>query len=182
MALTYTPNDELGTPCPDFVLPATDGKEYKLSDFQQYDVLCFLFICNHCPYVQAIEHRIIELNKSLEGKSVCLIGICSNDASDYPEDSFENIQKAWSEKEYNFPYLYDESQEVAKKFAAVCTPDIFVFDSERKLTYRGRLDDSWKDPLKVTKEELKLAILDTLDKKPISFKPLPSMGCSIKWK
>ena len=182
MALTYTPNDNLGSSCPDFSLPATDGENYQLSDFKDVDVLCFLFICNHCPYVQAIEQRIIELNKYFEGKSVQLIAICSNDATDYPEDSFENIQKNWHEKNFSFPYLYDESQEVAKKFGAVCTPDIFVFNSERKLAYRGRFDDSWKNPQNVKKEELKQAIHDILANKVLSFTPLPSMGCSIKWK
>lgn len=103
MALTYTPNDSLGMLCPDFKLPATDGNEYQLSDFSKFDVLCFLFICNHCPYVQAIEHRIINLNKALEGKPIQILAICSNDATEYPEDSFENIKLNWQKKIIIFP-------------------------------------------------------------------------------
>ncbi len=182
MALTYTPNNSLNSTCPEFQAKATDNKQYTLSSFKESRVLCFLFICNHCPYVKAIEDRVIELNKYFQDQPVSLIGVCSNDPTDTPEDSFENIQKNWLKKNYNFTYLYDDSQKLAKDFDAVCTPDIFVYNNERKLTYRGRLDDSWKDPSKVTKEELKLAIQDTLDQKPISFKPLASMGCSIKWK
>ncbi|MCB9025503.1 MAG: thioredoxin family protein [Bdellovibrionaceae bacterium] len=182
MALTYTPTDNLGLNCPDFQVQATDGEIYQLSSFNNYEVLCFLFICNHCPYVQAIEDRIIKLNQFFKNKSVAFIGVCSNDASDYPEDSFDNIKKKWKEKNFGFVYLYDETQKMAKDFGALCTPDIFVFNKMRKLSYRGRFDDSWKDPNKVTQEDLKQAILDTLSQKPISFEHLPSMGCSIKWK
>lgn len=182
MALTYTPSEQKNITCPAFLAKATDEKEYQLSDFKEYEVLCFLFICNHCPYVQAIEDRIIKLNQFFKNQSVAFIAVCSNDSNDYPEDSFENIQKNWQVKNYDFVYLYDESQKMAKDFGAVCTPDIFLFNQQRQLTYRGRFDDSWKDPQKVKKEELKQAILDTLEKKPISFDILPSMGCSIKWK
>ena len=182
MALTYTPTASLGQTCPDFQALATDEKIYQLTDFSKYKVLCFLFICNHCPYVQALEDRIISLNHFFQNSSVAFIGVCSNDANDYPEDSFANIQKRWREKNYDFVYLFDEKQTIAKEFGAVCTPDIFVFNKERKLTYRGRFDDSWKDPSKVTREELKQAILDAMSHLPLSFAPLPSMGCSIKWK
>lgn len=182
MALTYTPTDNLGWDCPEFHALATDENNYQLTSFKSYDVLCFLFICNHCPYVKAIEDRIINLNQFFKNHSVAFIGVCSNDAKDYPEDSFEMIKKQWLEKKYDFVYLYDENQKMAKDFGALCTPDIYVFNKTRKLTYRGRFDDSWKDPKKVTHEDLKQAILDTLVQKPISFEHLPSMGCSIKWK
>lgn len=182
MALTYTPTNELNTPCPDFTLPAVDGKTYSLNHFADKKVLVIMFICNHCPYVQAIEDRILQLHNFFSKESVQLLGICSNDSTDYPEDSFDGIRSRWQEKAYGFPYLYDEDQVVAKKFDAICTPDIFLFNSKRNLVYRGRLDDSWKDATKVQKEELKIAIQDTLADQEISITPHPSMGCSIKWK
>ena len=110
-----------------------------------------------------------------------MIAICSNDAAAYPEDSFENLQKRALEKNYPFFYLHDKNQAVAKKFGAVCTPDFFVYSASAKLTYRGRLDDSWKDPAQVTSRDLYLAILELLDKKSISRPQISSMGCSIKW-
>jgi thiol-disulfide isomerase/thioredoxin len=182
MALMYSILDNKNMDCPDFNCLATDNKYYGLKDFENKSVLCFLFICNHCPYVKAIEDRIITLNKELVNESVAFIGVCSNDSSDYPEDSFIEIQNRWKQKNYNFTYLYDENQNIAKKFGAICTPDIFLFNQTRNLVYRGRFDDSWKNPSLVKKQELKIAILDTLNKKPLSFEPLPSMGCSIKWK
>lgn len=181
MALTYTPETNSKMQCPDFEALGTDGRTYTLSDFSNQKVLCFLFICNHCPYVQAIEQRIIELNRELSHQSVAFIGVCSNDAANYPEDSYENIQKRWKAKNYNFTYLYDESQKIAKDFGAVCTPDIFVFDSNRTLFYRGRFDDSWKAPERVKHQDLKIAITDSLNGRDLSFKPVPSMGCSIKF-
>ena len=182
MALMYSSLTNKYMDCPDFHCVATDNKYYKLKDFDNISVLCFLFICNHCPYVKAIEDRIIQLRNELAKESVAFIGVCSNDDADYPEDSFIEIQNRWKQKKYNFTYLYDETHDIAKRFGAICTPDIFLFNQERKLVYRGRFDDSWKNPNLVKKQELKIAILETLNKKPLSFEPLPSMGCSIKWK
>ena len=182
MALTYTPKKEALTKCPGFSLPGVDGQTYELSQFAEKKVFVALFICNHCPYVKAIEDRIIDLNKYFATASVQLVGICSNDSDEYPEDSFESLRARWQEKSYGFPYLYDESQEVAKSFGAVCTPDIFVFNSQRELVYRGRFDDSWKDSQKVQKQELKQAIKDVLETDKVNFDEHPSMGCSIKWK
>lgn len=182
MALTYTPNAELGSLCPSFVCKAVDGKTYTLGSFDDATVLCFLFICNHCPYVQAIEKRLIALAHELTPQGITFVGICSNDASEYPEDSFEEIQKSWKEKKYDFPYLYDEDQILAKSFGAICTPDIFVYNKDRKLTYRGRFDDSWKNPDQVQRQELKLALEATLKNQELGFTAVPSMGCSIKWK
>ena len=187
MALTYTPETQVDQLCPDFKLTGMDHNTYQLSDFFNVEVLVFLFICNHCPYVQAIEDRIIALAKKYKKQQidknpsyVQFIGICSNDSSEYPEDSFESLRSRWKEKNYDFPYLHDPTQATAQTFGAVCTPDIFVYHKQR-LAYRGRLDDSWKDPSKVKRQELDLAIQSLLRSTPLSFQPVPSMGCSIKW-
>ncbi|HDH57089.1 MAG TPA: thioredoxin family protein [Bacteroidetes bacterium] len=172
----------LGTPCPDFDLPAMDGNRYRRDDFKDKDVLVVIFTCNHCPYAQAVEDRIIQLRREYEGKSVQLVGICSNDPNFVPEDSFENLQKRWREKNYGFPYLHDLEQDVAKAFGAVCTPEYFVYGPDRKLAYHGRMDDNWKEPHKVTRRELKEAIDLILAGKTVDFKQIPSMGCSIKWR
>jgi hypothetical protein len=142
-----------------------------------------MFICNHCPYVKAIEDRLITLAREIKSFGGQVVGICSNDGVNYPEDSFANLKKRWTEKSYGFPYLHDETQSVAKSFGAVCTPDFFVFNKDRKLRYRGRLDDSWKEPQKVTRQELLLATksIAQTGELSISFDQTPSMGCSIKW-
>lgn len=182
MALTYTPAGELGSAIPEFCLPSVDGKTYSLQDFAQTQVLVIGFICNHCPYVQAIEDRLLTLAHSWKPESAQFIGICSNDPSDYPEDSPLELKKRWQEKKYRFPYLIDESQAVAKAFGAVCTPDFFVYDSSRRLAYRGRLDDSWRNPQNVRARELEAAVSSILSGKRLDSVQNPSMGCSIKWK
>ena len=182
MALTYTPAGSLGSPCPDFKLPSVDGKTYALENFRNAKALVVMFICNHCPYVRAIEDRLIALAHEYSKKDVAFVAICSNDPTDYPEDAPAELRKRWQEKNYAMPYLIDESQSVAKAFGAVCTPDLYVFDSGLRLAYRGRLDDSWKDPLKVKSPELKSAIEQLLQDKPVNSLQNPSMGCSIKWK
>lgn len=183
MALTYTPAGETGFTLPNFSLPATDGSTWTSSQLKDHNQpMVVMFICNHCPYVKAIEERLIQLGKSYSEK-VQFVAICSNDPEEYPEDSFENLKARAEEMNYPFPYLYDDSQAVAKEFGAVCTPDLYVFDSKGVLTYRGRLDDSWKDASKVNKKELQLAIESTLNGKLIPPEEQnPSMGCSIKWK
>lgn len=178
MALTYTPENELGTSCPDFNLPAIDGKNYSLIDFSNKKPLLIMFICNHCPYVKAIESRLVTLSQDLKALGIHTVAISSNDPQKYEEDSFENMKK----KNYPFVYLFDEKQEVAKKFGAVCTPDFFVYDSNLKLSYRGRLDDSWKEESKVTKRELFEAVKLLNANQTLSEKQTPSMGCSIKWR
>ncbi len=182
MALMYSPDVNTNFTIPDFSLPAMDGNTYSHNDLTDGSIKVFLFICNHCPYVQAIEERIIKLAHSYEDKNVEFIGVCSNDAADYPEDSFESLQQTWKEKNYGFKYLYDEDQSLAKKLEAICTPDIFVFGADNKLSYRGQLDNAWRDASKVTRQDLKLVIEAMLNKQNIDFKPVPSMGCSIKWK
>jgi peroxiredoxin len=172
----------LGFACPDFRLPATDGKTYARDDFAASSVLVVMFICNHCPYVKAVEDRLLALVQAYTPKGVQFAGIGSNDAATYPEDSFDRLRERWELKKYGFPYLYDEAQDVAHAFDAVCTPDIFVYDRDRRLAYRGRIDDSWKDPDKVTRRDLAAALDALLEGKKPSPEQLPSLGCSIKWK
>lgn len=182
MALVYTPEAKLGDLCPDFLLPGTDGSQRGKKDVPAGRPFLVMFICNHCPYVKAIEDRLIRLGHELGTLNVPVFAICSNDAADYPEDSFENLKKRAEEKNYPFPYLYDESQEVAQKFGAVCTPDFFLYDGEARLAYRGRLDNSWKDESKVTRQELLSAVNALLGNQKPTADQVPSMGCSIKWK
>lgn len=181
MALMHTPAAELGMKLPSFSLPAVDGKNYTEASFKNNNPLVIMFICNHCPYVKANEDRLIQLGADLKKINVNLVAICSNDPNDYPDDNFENLKKRSEEKTYTFPYLHDADQTVAKKFDAICTPDFFVFDQDAKLAYRGRLDDSWKEPQKVTKRELFEAVKELISNKKISTNQTPSMGCSIKW-
>lgn len=182
MALTYTPQAELGTQCPDFQLPAVDGRTYRRADFQNGKPFVVMFICNHCPYVKAIEDRLIQLGSDLKAQGVNVIAICSNDSEDHPEDNFENLKKRAMEKNYSFVYLHDESQSVAQAFGAVCTPDFYVYDGDAKLAYRGRLDDAWKDPSKVQKRELYEGVQSLLKNQILEGRQIPSMGCNIKWK
>lgn len=182
MALTYSPDPDLGKSCPTFNLPGVDGNNYSLKNFTGAPAFLVMFICNHCPYVIAIEDRLVQLGHDLKKLNIPLVAISSNNAEKYTEDSFEKMKLKTSEKKYPFVYLYDESQEVAKNFGAVCTPDFFLYDKLLKLTYRGRLDDSWKDPSKVTSRELHQAVLETIGQKKISIPQTPTMGCNIKWK
>lgn len=182
MALLQSLPLPLGTPIIDFKLPDPDGKLHSPSDYADRKVLVVMFICNHCPYVQAIRERLIALQASYDPREVQLIGINANDAEKYPDDSPEAMKKAIVEFGINFPYLIDESQDVARSYQAQCTPDIYVFDRERKLAYHGRLDDNWKEPENVTKQELKEAIDALVRGEPAPEKQIFSIGCSIKWK
>ncbi|MEZ4873487.1 MAG: thioredoxin family protein [Bdellovibrionales bacterium] len=185
MALMYTPPGELNSKLPEFSTLSVSGKTIKNSDFAGAQGLLVMFICNHCPYVKAIEDRLIQLGQEFKESAVKIVAVCSNDASDYPEDSFENIKKTWEQKNYPFEYLYDESQSMAKNFGAVCTPDFFLYKNDAegmKLFYRGRLDDSWKDASTVKNRELSAAIQALLAGEPMVADQKPSMGCSIKWK
>lgn len=182
MVLLKSEKTKFGIACPEFSLNSVDGKRLGLSDFKDKQVLTIFFICSHCPYVQAIEERILALWDDLKSQSVQFVGICSNDPTEYPDDSPANLLRRWQQKNYGFPYLIDETQEVAKSFGAVCTPDIFVYDVGRKLAYHGQLDDHWQDASKVTRHDLRLAIEALLrGEKPFS-EQISSMGCSIKWK
>lgn len=166
----------------DFSLKGTDEKFYSPSDFSDKDILIIIFQCNHCPYVKAVIGRFVSFQKKYADKKVQIIAINPNDPVSYPEDSFENMKLFAEEHNLNFPYLIDETQDTAKKYDAVCTPDIYVYDKERKLRYRGRLDNSWKDESLVTSKDLEKAVDLLLDGREIDFQQIPSMGCSIKWK
>lgn len=172
---------KLGMKAPHFKLPGTDGKYYDIGDYKDKKVLCVIFMCNHCPYVIAVQQRINDIAKDYSSKSFSLIAINSNDPGTYPEDSFEEMKIRATEQKYVFPYLYDESQDTARAYDAVCTPDIYLFDENRILRYRGRIDDNWKDESAVTRKELRMAVDALLDGREIDFEIVPSMGCSIKW-
>ncbi len=174
--------ENIGNDLIDFDLPATDGKTYSPSDFNDKNALIIIFMCNHCPYVKAVVSRLNELQENFSNEGVQFVGINSNDAATYPEDSFDNMKLFAKERGIVFPYLYDETQDVARAYDAVCTPDIYVYDKQRKLRYRGRLDDNWKDETSVTSKDLEKAIMLILAGKEIDFQQVPSMGCSIKWK
>jgi len=182
MALTESRDIPLGSPCPDFRLPSVDGKTVARDDFRDQAVLVVMFICNHCPYVQAIEDRIIQLRRDYAPRGVQLVGICANDPTDYPDDRPEKLLERWRAKDYGFPYLVDESQDVARAFTAVCTPDIYVFDRERRLAYHGRVDDDWQHPAKVTRRELAAALDALLAGGQPARDQQHSIGCSIKWR
>jgi peroxiredoxin len=166
----------------DFSLKSIDEKFYSLNNFPGKKILVIIFMCNHCPYVKAVAGRLVNIQEKYNDDSVQVIGINSNDTISYPEDSFENMKLFAKEYSMNFPYLFDETQEVARKYDAVCTPDIYVYDEKRKLKYRGRIDDNWKDESLVTTKDLENAIELLLEGKEISSEQIPSMGCSIKWK
>lgn len=178
MALTYTPDAQVGMLAPDFNLTGTDDKLHSLKEFKSKPALLVMFICNHCPYVKAIENRLIQLAEIYAPKGLAIVAISSNDVENYPEDSFVEMKL----KNYPFPYLIDETQEVARAYDAVCTPDFFLFDQNQRLQYRGRLDDSWKDPAQIKTRELAAAIVAVLSGNKVSSMQPPSMGCNIKWK
>ena len=172
----------LGTPAFDFNLPSTDGKTYSLGSFADAKTLVVAFTCKHCPYAQAAWPLLISLAAEFKNQGVAFVGINPNDEITYPEDSFENMKERVPQWGINFPYLRDESQEVARAYGAVCTPDIYVYDANRRLYYHGRINDNWQNPQKVEKEELKEALEGVLAKNLPPPVQHPSLGCSIKWK
>jgi len=174
--------NNINTPIFNFSLKGTDGKQYSPDDFKDKSVLIIIFMCNHCPYVKAVMQRFIKIQDKFKDRGIQLIGINSNDIDAYPEDSFDNMKLFYAEYGMNFPYLIDETQQIARKYDAVCTPDIFLYNSERILKYRGRLDNNWQDESKVTQKDLENAIEVILEGKEPDKDQKPSMGCSIKWK
>lgn len=170
---------------PDFNLLGTDNKYYTLQSFPK-KILVLIFMCNHCPYVQAVLPRLNNLAAEFQPKGVQFIGINVNDATDYPEDSFAKMQAATTggpQAKVRFLYLRDESQQVAESYRAVCTPDIFVFDQEHRLQYHGRVDDNWQNPGAVQQEDLREALVKILQGEKVAASSWqPSLGCSIKWK
>ncbi len=172
----------LGTQCPAFSLPSVNGERFELASFARSKALLVTFMCNHCPYVVAVQDRLLALAHSYESSRLQVVGICSNDATSYPADAPEELLKRWQEKQYGFPYLVDETQSVARAFAAVCTPEFFLYGPDRKLFYHGRFDDNWKEPWNVMQHELKAAVDGLLAGNPPPRVQHPCMGCSIKWK
>ena len=182
MALMESKMVPLGTEAFDFSLPGTDGKTYSQNSFNDKEILVIIFMCNHCPYVKAVLDRLIAIQNDYAGKGVQLVGINPNDDVAYPDDSMEKMMQLVSDKSIPFPYLRDDSQSVARQYDAVCTPDIYVYGSRRKLLYRGRIDDNWQDESKVSRRDLREAFDAILDGRPVPDEQVPSMGCSIKWK
>ena len=174
----------LGSKAPDFALPEPlTGRTVTLSDFAGQDGLLVMFICNHCPYVQHLRHGLAELGRDYEESRLGIVAISSNDVATYPTDGPGQMAVDARELDYRFPYLYDESQEVAKAYGAVCTPDFFLFDSDRSLVYRGRFDETRPNmPGRVTGSDLRAAIDSVLAGEAVLGDQFPSMGCSIKWK
>jgi peroxiredoxin len=183
MALTPSAMLPLGTPAPDFRLPDTDGKLVSLDDFHDAPAILIGFICKHCPYVKHIRHELARLASEYERKGVAVVGINSNDAVNYPDDSPEMMVREKAEVGYTFPYLYDETQAVARAYRAACTPDFYVFDKDRRLVYRGQLDGSRPgNQVPVTGKDLRAALDAVLAGRPVGNDQRPSMGCNIKWK
>jgi len=182
MVRTETPVCEFGKPAPDFRLPGVDGKIWTLNQARGRNGLLVMFICNHCPYVKAVRDRIIRDARELKDHGVNTVAIMSNDPTDYPEDSFDNMKKVAAELNFPFPYLYDETQGVAKAYGAVCTPDFFGYDKDLRLQYRGRLDESRKEPAPNARRDLFEAMKQVALTGQGPKDQIPSMGCSIKWK
>ncbi len=167
---------------PYFNLKAVDGKYYSLNDFKGAKALLIVFMCNHCPYVKAKLDTIKNLQAKYKDKGLILVGINSNESENYPEDSYEGMVETAKAKNFNFIYLQDESQEVAKAYGASCTPDPFLFDSRQELVYHGRFDDALEPGQKATKFDMEEAIEAVLQGKKPKQEFLYSLGCSIKWK
>jgi peroxiredoxin len=173
-----------GTPAPDFQLPdVVSGKTVGLDAFAGKKALLVMFICRHCPYVQHVKHELARLAKDYAGMSLATVAISSNFVAQYPEDAPDRLREMAVQLEFSFPFCYDETQETAKAYGAVCTPDFFLFDEGRRLVYRGQLDGSRPgSPIPVTGRDLRAAIDATLAGQPANPDQKPSLGCNIKWK
>lgn len=170
-----------GDKAPEFNLMGIDDKKHTMAEYNQKSAMLVIFMCNHCPYVQAKIDAMNEIYEKFKDK-ISMIGINSNDPNNYPDDSFDNMKKFAKEKDINFTYLVDETQEIAKKYGAVCTPDPFLFDKERKLVFHGRIDNAMKPEDKPTEKTMIVNIEKLLSGNKIEKDFDPSMGCSIKWK
>ncbi|SFK14952.1 thioredoxin family protein [Methylophaga sulfidovorans] len=178
-----TPVCEFGLPAVDFSLPGTDGKIWTLDECRGENGLLVMFICNHCPYVQAIMDRLVRDTNALKELGVNSVAIMSNDVNDYPEDAFDNMKHLAQQKQFSFPYLYDETQQVAQAYGAVCTPDFFGYNGDLQLQYRGRLDASKKQAAASdVRRDLFEAMKQVAETGHGPENQIPSMGCSIKWR
>lgn len=173
----------LGTTAPNFRLPDTDGKPVALGDLGDAPGLLVMFICNHCPFVKHVRAELARFGREYQARGLAIVAISSNDVANYPADSPERMKQEREAAGYTFPYLYDETQEVAKAYHAACTPDFFLYDRERRLVYRGQLDDSRPSNGKpVTGADLRAAADAVLAGKAVPPQQKPSIGCNIKWK
>lgn len=182
MVSLQTPVCNFGWKAVDFDLPGVDGKRYRLNDVRGENGLLVMFICNHCPYVKAVRERIVRDCKELHEHGINSIAVMSNDPTDYPEDSFDNMVKIARQFNFPFPYVLDETQEVAKTYGALCTPDFYGFNAKLELQYRGRLDASRKDAAPDARRDLFEAMLQVTRTGQGPQEQIPSIGCSIKWK
>ena len=173
----------LGTTAPEFQLTNVDGRQVSLRDFADAPALLVIFMCNHCPFVVHVARELAELAREYQARGVAVVGINSNDVGTHPADSPERMVAEAEARGYTFPYLYDETQSVANAYRAACTPDFFVYDKQRKLVYRGQLDDSRPDNgILATGRDLRAALDAVLAGKPVEEKQRASLGCNIKWK
>ena len=182
MVSLETPVCEFGKPAIDFSLPGVDGKTWSLEDCRGENGLLLFFICNHCPYVKAIRDRLVRDTRELIPLGINSVAIMSNDPTQYEEDSFDNMRRVAQEFDFPFPYLLDQTQQVARAYGAVCTPDFFGYNADLELQYRGRLDESRKqaaDP--DVRRDLFLAMKQVAETGRGPEQQIPSMGCSIKW-
>lgn len=178
-----TPVCDFGARAPDFKLPGTDGRTWRLADVRGPRGTLVMFICNHCPYVQAVIDRVVRDARALQEIGVGVVAISANDAQDYPEDSFDNMRAEAMRHEFTFPYLYDESQAVARSYGAECTPDFFGYDAQDGLQYRGRIDASGRQPASSdVRRDLFEAMKQIAETGEGPKDQVASMGCSIKWK
>ena len=172
---------KLGDPAPDFSLAGVDGTVHRLADFHNNPVLCVIFMCNHCPYVKATIDRLITVQRDYVARGVQLIGINANETTNYPEDALPHMVQWARAKGFNFPYLRDATQAVARAYGAERTPQIFLFDQKRMLRYTGAIDDNVQAPTKVTRHYLRDAIDALLQDQPVKDVETHAVGCSIKW-
>jgi len=183
MALTPSTMVPLGTAAPEFSLPDPSGTIVSLNDFQGSKAYLIAFICNHCPYVKHVRKELAAIGRDYQAKGVTVIAINSNDVANYPDDSPAKMKEEVQIAGYTFPYLYDETQDVAKAYKAACTPDFYVYDGDKKLVYRGQMDDSRPgSSAPVTAEDLRAALDAVLSGTAASIEQKPSVGCNIKWK
>lgn len=171
-----------GMPCPDFSLPDVFGVSRRRDEVLAGKANLVVFFCNHCPYAKAVEARLIALQQELGPAGLRTVLICSNDPADYPEDAPAALRARAEARAYPFPSLIDDSQQVARAFDAACTPDPYLFDARLRLVYRGRIDDNWKRPEAVTRQELRDAVVATLAGTAPASTQHPSLGCGIKWR
>ncbi len=183
MAETPSTMTPLGTKAPYFRLPDPQGKFVSLDDLKDAAGLLVVFMCNHCPFVKHIRSHLAQLAREYQARGVAVVGINSNDVESHPEDRPEKMAEESKAVGYTFPYLYDESQEVAKAYGAACTPDFYLFDRKRRLVYRGQMDDSRPtNGRPVTGADLRAALDALLKGRPVPEDQKPSVGCNIKWK